>query len=530
MSATLLLDQSGNISYTNLDEISGRVVVRCAKSVDIDSITVKLEGDSRTRLMSAGNAEQRPKPQLEVHKILYRVQTVFPPANVIYGRENGASGKAAYTLPPGQHEYPFRFKIPFNNSCAAERMQMPTVSLSSGLEFNKPAPQHVKKTLPPTLSGFPGEAEIRYFVKATVGRRSMFKENPRAYVPFNFLPIEPPRPPATGAEIYARQKHSFSQYPAEPTKGHKMKEIFGMGKGGADDKARSDAPYVSIDARLPEPAILTCTKEIPLRLVLKKLNQSSDTVYLNSLQILLIGNTLVRAHEVFRKESRSWIIVSKSNMSVPIGLPTDAVDSEAVIDDGLWRGQPLPNTVAPSFETCNLSRDYELDIRVGLSYSGSASSSSKAQNIVLPLRLQTLVYSGIAPPPELLQAMEEARTHPKPVAAKPTVNIPDPTSEKLRMETRQSGFGSQQVPPTPIESPVPGSSHPVPAMPPRPGGAVSGGDAGPPVYEDAPPSYEDVIAMSGDVRPMLQSERPQYEVPPAGEDEALRRDEKRGWV
>ena len=67
---------------------------------------------------------------------------------------------------------------------------MPTVSVSgNGLEVAQPPPAHVKKTLPPTLSGFPGEAEIRYFVKVTVKRSAFWKENARAYVPFNFLPV-----------------------------------------------------------------------------------------------------------------------------------------------------------------------------------------------------------------------------------------------------------------------------------------------------------------------------------------------------
>ena len=30
------------------------------------------------------------------------------------------------------------------------------------------------------MTGFPGEAEIRYYVKVTVNRPSLFKENPRA--------------------------------------------------------------------------------------------------------------------------------------------------------------------------------------------------------------------------------------------------------------------------------------------------------------------------------------------------------------
>jgi hypothetical protein len=70
MQASIVLDQPGNISFTNLDEISGRVVVRCSKSVDISTIVVKLEGESRTRLMSSGGPDgERPKPQLEYHKV-----------------------------------------------------------------------------------------------------------------------------------------------------------------------------------------------------------------------------------------------------------------------------------------------------------------------------------------------------------------------------------------------------------------------------------------------------------------------------
>lgn len=70
MQASIILDQPGNVSFTNLDVISGRVVVRCSKSVDISTIVVKLEGESRTRLMSAGGPDgERPKPQLEYHKV-----------------------------------------------------------------------------------------------------------------------------------------------------------------------------------------------------------------------------------------------------------------------------------------------------------------------------------------------------------------------------------------------------------------------------------------------------------------------------
>lgn len=252
---------------------------------------------------------------------------------------------------------------------------MPTIigmSTLSGLELAKPATRHVKKTLPPTLSGFPGEAEIRYFVKATVSRHSVFKENPRAYAPFNFFPIEPPRPPVTGSEVYARQRHAFDQFPdgGNQTKGKgKMKAIFGDRKDAAASSPTSaDAPHVSVDVRLPEPAIITCNADLPLRMVVKKLSESIGTVRLQSLQVSLLANTKIRAHNVVRTEQSSWIIMSKSNMAITLGSPSDPVNTETVLDERMWRQQVLPNAVAPSFETCNIQRSYQLDVRIGLSY------------------------------------------------------------------------------------------------------------------------------------------------------------------
>jgi hypothetical protein len=233
------------------------------------------------------------------------------------------------------------------------------------------------------MTGFPGEAEIRYFLKATIKRHAFWKENPRAYVPFNFFPIEPPRPPVSGNEVYARQKHSFNQFADGESAKSKVKGLFSKSKDPISPGARSEAPSVSVDARLPEPPILTCNDNIPLRILIKKLNDCDSIIYLQSLQILLIGSTKIRAHNVYRTENNSWVLMSKSNMGMPVGAASDAVGTENVIPDSLWRGQSLPNTVAPSFETCNISRSYQLDVRIGLSYSG-AELSSKVRKGQLP--------------------------------------------------------------------------------------------------------------------------------------------------
>ena len=45
------------------------------------------------------------------------------------------------------------------------------------VEMARDTNRHVKKTLPPTLTGLPGQGEIRYYVKVTVQRPAFYKEN-----------------------------------------------------------------------------------------------------------------------------------------------------------------------------------------------------------------------------------------------------------------------------------------------------------------------------------------------------------------
>lgn len=127
-------------------------------------------------------------------------------------------------------------------------------------------------------------------------------------------------------------------------------------------------PRVSVDARLPNPAILTCNEPIPLRLLVTKQSAHSDTVYLQLIQIELISYTHIRAHDLARTEALTTLITSRSNMNMAIGRGTDPVGKEWKIDPSLWDQLPIPPVVAPSFETCNISRNYELEVRVGLTH------------------------------------------------------------------------------------------------------------------------------------------------------------------
>lgn len=74
MSAVIHLDRP-HAHFTNLDFITGRVVVNLPSETAIGGIQVKLEGESRTRLSgprypNQENSDKR-RTELEVHKVRY---------------------------------------------------------------------------------------------------------------------------------------------------------------------------------------------------------------------------------------------------------------------------------------------------------------------------------------------------------------------------------------------------------------------------------------------------------------------------
>ncbi|KAI4804995.1 hypothetical protein E4T45_10972, partial [Aureobasidium sp. EXF-8846] len=512
MLASIVLDQSFP-HYTNLDYISGKVFVRTPTATTVSAIVVKLEGESRTRLLvptthkiSHLSGAARQKPQLEFHKILYQTIAVFPPPEIVgqQGSTGSLSGKTAYTLPAGQHEYPFRFKFPFNNACDPSSNSNPTISLFGGLnvEMYKSPHSHVKKTLPPTLVGFPGEAEIRYYVKATVSRPSLFKENVRTYVPFNFCPIEPPRPPPSDALGFARRRHQFNMNtPPTPTavpSKSKMASLFGGSKKTNDSTSGSTtpiAPFIAVDIRFPEPAILTCAKPVLARLVVTSLNGKTTALTLLSLQLEVVAITKIRAQDVGRVERSSTVLFSRSGMDVPLQFGDSAardaiapngggIESEAEIDSRYWSDTPLPNVVPPSFETCNITRTYEVFARVCIRYDGAA---SMPQTTTIDLCLPVQIFSGIHPPPELLEAMARART--QDTSHNPTPAPPLPPRPNYPADTKTASGGPPPPARKPVASAAVGAIH-TPVRPVQPVQHVEHSGEEPP-FGDAPPSYED---------------------------------------
>jgi len=125
--------------------------------------------------------------------------------------------------------------------------------------------------------------------------------------------------------------------------------------GSEQTAARDDRPpFIEMSARLPYPPILTCNKPVPLRLIAKQQAESAADVRLVALQIDLVAHTVVRSQDLLNTEVTRWVVMSRQGLSIPLTKPDDPVGKETVVPDDLWSTVPLPNTVMPSFLTCNL--------------------------------------------------------------------------------------------------------------------------------------------------------------------------------
>ena len=328
-------------------------------------------------------------------------------------------------------------------------------------------------------------------------RPSLFKENFRDHAAFRFFPIEPPRPAKNQRESFARKQHAFAPA-AETSSGNSGGRLFGR---SSDNKAAATgmkAPTIILDGRLPDPAIATCNEPLPLRILVNKVNDSPATIYLRLLDIKLIASTTTRAHELTRTDESLFAILSQSNLKTALTRISTAgsATGPAEIDAKDWGHIPLPNTVAPSFDTCNVSRSYTLAIKAGFSW-GTDSGNMASELAVLSLHMPLKIYSGIAPPPQLLAAMSNPVDHQSSSTPVP-VPVPAPQlPQRLPTFPQRPNYPTQppsnfiptgQVPlaetPPIISS---STSHtPLSHQHPHPGSSD---------FDDAPPpSYEDAMA------------------------------------
>lgn len=306
-----------------------------------------------------------------------------------------------------------------------------------------------------------------------------------------FLPIEPKqRPSPNQRESYGRRTHQFA--PKIDVLG-KSNGLFRKPSSPTPD-GEPLPPSIAVEGRLPDPAIIYCNEPIPLRILVTKQNDSPATIFLQLLHIELLGYTAIRAHELRRSEVTSFMIMSSSDMKIPLQKSTKSEKGDNVleIDAKLWNQKSLPNTVTPTFNTCNLSRTYSLDIKVGLSWGeGRAINVGLAAAFVYwrlpltyeqpeltvqPIRLPVQVWSGIPVPQALLDAAA-GRLPSRP----PTQTF---QANPQHGNNRPPTFPAGLPPPFPARPPAAQAQGTSDHIEPSPED----------IPADAPPSYDDAIA------------------------------------
>ncbi|POS86709.1 hypothetical protein EPUL_000871 [Erysiphe pulchra] len=366
MSVSINLDDP-HATYTNYGLISGRVKFFIKTTVKLFTVHVKLEGESQSQLVRCSYSLTG-SPATETHKILYQCQKIFP--------ENcpGLLPIASSTLRAGTHEFPFRFQIPLETNCHNQPQIFPYIDSGNfGLAniWKRIQCDHVKQILPPSLTGLPGLAEISYCVKATIRCSSIFQYKLRSITHFRFSPLTPP------SVMWSSNSFKTARIPFKFLE----KISFKAKKWKNDGRYISElTPMGELFIRLPQPANIICSKHVPLVVMLRKLNKCSKHLLLVSFTINVISKVEVKVDGMVRTDSSTWVVANQNGLSIEIGSINDNEGTECILNQALWSRFPIPNSIGPSFQTCNISRSYELDIR--------------PQIVILPLRLPIEIFSG----------------------------------------------------------------------------------------------------------------------------------------
>jgi hypothetical protein len=124
----------------------------------------------------------------------------------------------------------------------------------------------------------------------------------------------------------------------------------------------------TIDARIPNPPVLTCGATVPLRILITQQTARQNPLFVQTLQVEIIASTFIRADNFQETKTTSWVLTSVSNLHLIIGNATDPPGTTTELDKSYWANYRLPDSICPTFNTCNFRRSYELVATLGLTY------------------------------------------------------------------------------------------------------------------------------------------------------------------
>ncbi|OVF11063.1 hypothetical protein A9F13_01g05170 [Clavispora lusitaniae] len=515
--------------FTNFDVVKGRVKVSTTTSLTLSYIQVKLEGVSATEVHIPEDKEKKIKEKTlrDVHKVLYETAIVFPPTKV---REVSATPE--FTLNEGIYTYPFEFQIPRDSSCYRSlgttsksifnKVAMSienngnggrTASSNSLQSLTKPnaysqnlqrqrqsleeCAYHIKGPLPPSFSHGVA-ADIHYYVKVTCKRPSLIKANLRATSTFQFLPFDFERTPrlirnssapSVPSNMHFRRAIDFASSPPPPPpkvyennkKGKKEEKHDKKEEKKLEKQQQKEEKIRQKEEKKEAKRIAKAKKKgwfnpppPPPAPVIKQVPPFAAEVRVSKDKGFVRG-MMPSMHILFAMDANPEIYAAPRNEKNR--LPDDtAISYELEISPSYYDNCRIPLNLPPSFQTCNVTRFYNLAVRLTVSREAMQASSSRVQaltsvEVVCP---DVRLSSGIDPPPPLYPPRENqsvnSRGQQMSISTGSSSSVTNPFTDVKSPEGPGSpGFDSSQ-PASPVAvssgpvSPGPISSEDVPQL------------------------------------------------------------------
>ncbi|KAF7588563.1 hypothetical protein BBP40_005518 [Aspergillus hancockii] len=329
MDIQIRLDQERG-AYSDRDAVSGNIVLRNKSPVNISTITVRLSGIATSRLGSGR--------YIESHQLLQRFQHVFPPHKL-----TDMSVSGGLTVGPGTHILPFSLMFSPASEChktsLGESKQNPSCT---GFLYRKTKPIHLLRKLPPSAGDSLSGWEIKYYLDVTVTKTGIFKGVERLTRNLLYYPIPD----------FSLPKSILGRRCSLPV--------------GPESGGLSSPLTYQVDVELLNGQSLLLGYPVPLNIKITKIGNRDCFVWLNDFQTMLVGTTEVHASGLSEKDTQFHVIQTMSNIHSVVFHDKTSNGTELCVGNSLWSNRRLPTLLTPSFETCNISQTYTLEVRLGL--------------------------------------------------------------------------------------------------------------------------------------------------------------------
>ncbi|CCH46967.1 Arrestin domain-containing protein A [Wickerhamomyces ciferrii] len=427
-----LNNTNGTYTYKPLDVIRGRVCLKVHKEINVQEVTVKFDGISISQVYvtekrynpKTKKIETRTYIRKDSHIFAHDGCVIFPPPNV-----RNVSNNKVFTLTPGEYIYDFAFKLPLRNICAYT---------GTGRRIAG----HSYTMLPPSM-GISDIGKINYQVKVKVKRDSWFRADPRMRKGLNVTSFDPiddiirfTSPfVLRGSIVFSNRIHkriALSEKPTGPESyeipiresslkksSHFIKSLFGNEDPPPKFAQEFDVPFV-FEVRCPS-QFLKINQVPGLKIFLTSKHgperyrgiddQASGLgqLILKDFGIYLIGTYTATSGVHVTTYQKTYRLTSKRDLPMmldlanlkpnPIyGTTSNSNPFQLELPISLYGDAVVPADIEPTFETCNLKKNYMLNIRAKFR-EDKKSWHSKMVEFFRPVT----VLTGVPAPQEYIQ-------------------------------------------------------------------------------------------------------------------------------